>query len=136
MLTPISIRTNYMKAQTPFFIGFLLPDSKHAIYISEGSAYLLPVIKFAYEGLYAQDGKAELFANVPLRTLPSDEDYVSFLYGLLTERSAFDLLTGPFDRNDTSIRLLHNDESDHSGFIDRETDVYGRSIPDSEMEGE
>ncbi|MFC4103621.1 hypothetical protein [Paenibacillus xanthanilyticus] len=108
MVTPISIRINGMLAQKPFYRGLLLPNSRHAIYIHEGSAFLLPVVPFTYEGLYAQDGNSVHIAYLSAEKEAAREATTLDLYTRLTQLTAFELLTGYYD-DDAEAYLLINE---------------------------
>jgi hypothetical protein len=88
-LIPIHIRIDFMRAAEPSYSGFLLPDGCNALYVSDESAFLLPVTPSGYDGLYAQAGDAALVAV----EIDGAAESVEILYRRLTEMSAFELLT-------------------------------------------
>lgn len=125
MMTPVSVRINGMKAQTPFYRGFLLPDGRHALYIEVGSAYLLPVVPFAYDGLYAQDGPSVLIADLNEDQQENAEGTALFLYARLTSMSAYELLTTHYD-DDRETYLLVSEE--YPDDLVPDYDEYGRQV--------
>lgn len=130
-MKPISIRINHMQAQTPFYAGFLLPDNRHAIYITEGHVSIVPVVPFTYAGLYAQDGPNTVIAYVPyIRDMP-DEALCSAIVTRLRRMSAFELLTEHYAEDD-NLYLVINERSDE-GYEEPEYDEYGRQSGGDEL---
>jgi len=126
MLKPIHIRTNYMQSQTPFYAGYLLPDNRNAIYISQGIVNMVPVVPFAYDGLYAQDDEITLIAYVPYVRDDPDDALIAALYSRLRNMSAFELLTKCYNK-EADAYLVIDDRDDHEDYEDPPYDEYGRT---------
>jgi hypothetical protein len=126
MLTPITIRTDYMRSQQPFCAGFLLPDGRHAIYTQGGVSALLPVIPFTH-GLYAQDGDHIIIAHVSAPDNDMSGEIAADLYARLTAITGFDLLTTIYNPADEHSFLFIRDDADEDD--DEENyDEYGRPV--------
>lgn len=82
MLTPIKIRINASD-----YDGFLLPDSAHALYVSEGFAFLIAVT--SANNQYTQLREAFVVSI----EAEEDAEFIADLYRRLTETSAYELLT-------------------------------------------
>lgn len=93
-LTPIKIRVT-----GTYYDGYLLPDAPHALYVSDGFAFLIAVDRAGAH--YVQTREAFV---VSIDIVP-DSESVAKLYRRLNEMSAYELLTRHYNEEFDAFTL-------------------------------